>query len=380
MLENYKVQKILGQGRYGHVLKCLNCDTEETVAVKLLKDKRKELSKIREIFILEKLRCLDPDKTCIVRCHEWFHRMDHTFIVFEMLDMSLHDYMSQREWAPMPLDGIRTVIKDVAKALKALKGFSLIHADLKLDNIMLVDHNRQPFRVKLIDFGLTLKRSEAKPGLHVQALWYRSPEVILGSPFTEAIDIWSLGLLMAYMLLGYFLFPGKQEYHMLRFMTDLLGEPPKRLLDKGIYTELFYYGSCITSPICEPSHGCPTKLPPSVTIGLQVKRTTQRDGATKQNEAICLQALQDTLANCQKAKDDRDLIMESVSDDDHSGLESITDNAKTIPSVDYDNIIITVVPPNICVETPASVLTQASSINSLHPSGRKYHLNLPKLL
>ncbi|XP_042264448.1 uncharacterized protein smim29 isoform X2 [Thunnus maccoyii] len=80
-----------------------------------------------------------------------------------------------------------------------------------------------------------------------------------------------------------------------------------------------------------------------------------------------LQALQDTLANCQKAKDDRDLIMESVSDDDHSGLESITDNAKTIPSVDYDNIIITVVPPNICVETPASVLTQASSINSLHP-------------
>ncbi|XP_067449797.1 homeodomain-interacting protein kinase 1-like isoform X2 [Thunnus thynnus] len=497
MLENYKVQKILGQGRYGHVLKCLNCDTEETVAVKLLKDKRKELSKIREIFILEKLRCLDPDKTCIVRCHEWFHRMDHTFIVFEMLDMSLHDYMSQREWAPMPLDGIRTVIKDVAKALKALKGFSLIHADLKLDNIMLVDHNRQPFRVKLIDFGLTLKRSEAKPGLHVQALWYRSPEVILGSPFTEAIDIWSLGLLMAYMLLGYFLFPGKQEYHMLRFMTDLLGEPPKRLLDKGIYTELFYYGSCMyvrfihwtlktpvefftdtgitlletrrhrfttldelktltlhkensaeavdrsacvellkvmlqmdprkrttprkilahpfitrsylspsnsphnetaaaennrsqgetntkgtaetevddmysrTSPLCEPSHGCPTKLPPSVTMGLQVKKTTQRDGGTKQNEAICFQTLQDKLANCQKAKDDSDLILESVSDDDlnyHTGLKSITDNAKTIPSVDHDNITIPVVSTNSCVQTSASVLNQASSINSLYSS------------
>lgn len=40
----------------------------------------------------------------------------------------------------------------------------------------------------------------------------RSPEILLGLPFTEAIDIWSLGSMMAQMLLGYTLFPGRNEY------------------------------------------------------------------------------------------------------------------------------------------------------------------------
>lgn len=62
---------------------------------------------------METLRCLDPDKYNIVRCHEWFHRNDQTFVVFEVLDMSLYDYISQTKRAPLPLNGIRTIVKDV---------------------------------------------------------------------------------------------------------------------------------------------------------------------------------------------------------------------------------------------------------------------------
>lgn len=235
--ENYKMLTVLGQGCYGHVIKCFKRDTKETVAVKVLKQRHSQFSHIREVsyflmitsqrsiffiagviinmryhidcgwlfqtcpqvFILEKLRCLDPDKSNIVRCHKWFHRINQTFVVFEMLDMSLHDYISQTNWSPLPLNGIRTIIKDVriqyqveshfstlahpsycdwlylqvATALNALNGIGLIHTDLKLDNIMLVDHQRQPFRVKLIDFGSALQISEARPGLGVQHLWYR---------------------------------------------------------------------------------------------------------------------------------------------------------------------------------------------------------------
>ena len=62
---------------------------------------------------MEKLRCLDPDKSHIVRCHEWFQRTRQIFIVFEILDVSLYDYMCKRKWAPLTLNGIRTIIKDV---------------------------------------------------------------------------------------------------------------------------------------------------------------------------------------------------------------------------------------------------------------------------
>ncbi|CAK6957556.1 homeodomain-interacting protein kinase 1-like isoform X1 [Scomber scombrus] len=425
MLGNYKMQKALGHGCYGYVFKCVKCDTKEAVAVKILRKRGENLSKIREVLILEKLRCLDPDKVRIVRCHEWFHRMDWTFMVFEILEMSLHEHMCQRQWAPIPLHGIRIIIKDVARALKALKGIGLIHTDLKLDNIMLVDHHRQPFRVKVIDFGLTLERSEAELGLVVQPLWYRSPEVILGSSFNEAIDIWSLGSVMAHMLLASSLFPGRQEYDVLRFMIDLLGEPPKRLLDEGIHTENFYYGirkffltirwtlkltlyeensaeaaersACVEllkmmlqmdprnriTP-CEilkhpfikmryltTNNSSQTSCirEPGVIRALPANKTTQRDGATQLNKTICLQTLQDMLANFQQAKDDRDLILESVTEHDlchDSGLESITDSATDmLPFVDYANIIIPVVPPNSCVETPAPVILNSSVVSDL---------------
>ncbi|XP_059188528.1 homeodomain-interacting protein kinase 2-like isoform X2 [Centropristis striata] len=238
--DNYKILKVLGQGCFGQVVHCLKQDTKENVAVKVLKLRNQQHGNQRELRILKKLRCLDPEKNNIVRCLEWFCKIDRTFMVFEMLDMSILDYMRLTNFAPLPLHGIRTIIQDVVTALSALKGFGLIHTDLKLDNIMLVDHRRQPFRVKLIDFGLTLEKPEVHPGLGVQPLWNRAPEVIVGFPFSEAIDIWSLGTVMAELLLGFPLFPGQYEYQVLSFIIDLLGDLPKRILDRGLNTSTYF--------------------------------------------------------------------------------------------------------------------------------------------
>jgi len=50
----------------------------------------------------------------------------------------------------------------MAVAFAALKRVGVIHTDVKIDNIMMVDHARQPFRVKLIDFGLAIFRWQTK--------------------------------------------------------------------------------------------------------------------------------------------------------------------------------------------------------------------------
>ncbi|XP_037628476.1 homeodomain-interacting protein kinase 1-like isoform X3 [Sebastes umbrosus] len=242
-LDNYEMLHVLGEGSYGKVVGCYKRDTKEVVAVKFLKKTRfsQHLDR-REMFILEKLRCLDPDECRIIKCFEWNHDKESAYMVFEMLDISLHRFMARRKWAPLPLDGIRTIIKDMATALTALRSVGLIHTDLKMDNIMLVDHKKQPFRVKLIDFGLTLRKSEAWPGQGVQPLLHRSPEVILGHPFSEAIDVWALGTIMAKLYLGCSLFPGVHEYDVLRYITDLLGEVPQQLVKAGRRTKLYYQG------------------------------------------------------------------------------------------------------------------------------------------
>ena len=68
----------------------------------------------------------------------------------------------------------------------------LAPADLK-ENIMLVDPVRQPYRVKVMDFGSTSYVANVVCNSYVQTRYCRSTEIILGLPFTEDIDMWSLG-------------------------------------------------------------------------------------------------------------------------------------------------------------------------------------------
>ena len=66
-----------------------------------------------------------------------------------------------------------------------LKQLGLIHADLKPENIMMVDPSRHPYRVKVIDFGSASHVSKAVPSTYLQSRYYRAPEIILGLPFNE---------------------------------------------------------------------------------------------------------------------------------------------------------------------------------------------------
>lgn len=64
----------------------------------------------------------------------------------------------------------------VATALMKLKSLGLIHADLKPENIMLVDPIRQPYRVKVIDFGSASHVSKAVCSTYLQSRYYRFVE------------------------------------------------------------------------------------------------------------------------------------------------------------------------------------------------------------
>ena len=106
---------------------------------------------------------------------------------------------------------------------------------------MLVDPVRQPFRVKVIDFGSASHVSKAVCSTYLQSRYYRAPEIILGLHFREAIDMWSLGCVIAELFLGWPLYPGSSEYDQIRYISQTQGLPSENMLNDATKTTRFFY-------------------------------------------------------------------------------------------------------------------------------------------
>lgn len=174
MKNTYEVLDFLGRGTFGQVVKCWKRGTGEVVAVKILKNHPSYARQGQiEVGILARLSGENADEHNLVRAFECFQHRSHTCLVFEMLEQNLYDFLKQNKFSPLPLKVIRPVLQQVATALRKLKSMGLIHADLKPENIMLVDPVRQPYRVKVIDFGSASHVSKAVCSTYLQSRYYR---------------------------------------------------------------------------------------------------------------------------------------------------------------------------------------------------------------
>ncbi|XP_036959553.1 uncharacterized protein LOC119022603 isoform X3 [Acanthopagrus latus] len=234
--KKYKFVDILGEGSYGKVLRCQLKESKCLVAVKI----PKQFQNDQEASMLKKLMKHKFDQHNIVKFHDSFNTVFGKAMVFETLDMNLLQYISSFRRLPMKLSEVRTIVRQVATALNALKSIGIIHGDLKLNNIMLVDHVRKPLELKVIDFGLAMKTSKVKQGKQVQILSYRAPEVILGLPLSEAIDMWALGNMMFSLVTGGMFHAPNCEYDAINVIVKSIGQPADHLLENGIYTAQYF--------------------------------------------------------------------------------------------------------------------------------------------
>ncbi|CAF0797196.1 unnamed protein product [Didymodactylos carnosus] len=241
MTNSYEVLEFLGRGTFGQVVKCWKKGTNEVVAIKILKNHPSYARQGQiEVSILSRLGQENADEYNLVRAYEVFTHKNHTCLVFEMLEQNLYDFLKQNKFSPLPLKCIRPIVQQVLVALHKLKQLGLIHADTKPENIMLLDPIRQPYKVKVIDFGSASPVSKAITSTYLQSRYYRAIEILLGLPFCEAIDMWSLGCVIAELFLGWPLYPGSSEYDQIRYISQTQGLPPQSMLSNGTKTQRFF--------------------------------------------------------------------------------------------------------------------------------------------
>jgi dual specificity tyrosine-phosphorylation-regulated kinase 2/3/4 len=122
-------------------------------------------------------------------------------------------------------------------ALRFTASHDIVHCDLKPENILL----RNPTRaaIKVIDYGSSCFTHE-QIYTYIQSRFYRAPEIMMGIPYTPAIDVWSYGCILIELYTGYPIFPGESEIDQMLRIMEVLGPPPASLLQIATRKKHFF--------------------------------------------------------------------------------------------------------------------------------------------
>jgi len=235
----YEVQKRLGKGAFGVVLKCFDHKTKEHVALKILKNRIKlhKQGKI-EVKILEQLRDKDPeDKKNTIIIKDSFTFRSHACMTFELLSMNLYQFIKDNEFQGFSPALTKRFAIQILVALNYLHENQIVHCDLKPENVLLKKPTKS--QIKLIDFGSSCYVKE-QYYTYIQSRFYRAPEIMLGIPYTTAIDMWSLGCIVYECLTGLPIFAGENEKDQMAAIMEVTGQPPRSLLVKATRRKVFF--------------------------------------------------------------------------------------------------------------------------------------------
>jgi len=207
----YELKEVIGKGKFGVVNLGIHKKTQQQVAVKIInKDsiktlEDKELVRI-EIGILK--LCHHPN---VVRLLDHLENEDYIFIVTEYIEGgTLGQYFKKKNFNFSERQA-SSIMSQIANGVKYLHKYGIVHRDLKPDNIMITQQNDFGI-IKIMDFGLSkIVSTQEKMVDGYGTLSYVAPEVLLRTPYNKEVDIWSMGIILYYMLCGHLPFKGNKE-------------------------------------------------------------------------------------------------------------------------------------------------------------------------
>ena len=207
----YDLKEVIGKGKFGVVNLGIHRKTLQQVAVKIInKDsiktlEDKELVRI-EIGILK--LCHHPN---VVRLLDHLENEDYIFIVMEYIEGgTLGQYFKKKNFNFSERQA-SSIMSQIASGVKYLHTYGIVHRDLKPDNIMITQQNDFGV-IKIMDFGLSkIVSTQEKMVDGYGTLSYVAPEVLLRTPYNKEVDIWSMGVILYYMLCGHLPFKGNKE-------------------------------------------------------------------------------------------------------------------------------------------------------------------------
>eukprot|EP00744_Colponema_vietnamica_P001930 GILI01003122.1.p1 GENE.GILI01003122.1~~GILI01003122.1.p1 ORF type:complete len:325 (+),score=117.91 GILI01003122.1:112-1086(+) len=198
----YTLDKVLGQGTFAVVKRGIRKDTGEQVAVKIIDrtqlDPEDEAALQTEVEILHKVE--HPN---VVKLKEIFDERTKLYMVMELMTGGeLFDRIVQKEHysEKEAADTIRPIVD----AIRYCHKHGIVHRDLKPENL-LYETEADDATIKISDFGLARLVSSSSEIMTTACgtPGYVAPEILMGEGYTEAVDYWSIGVILYILLCGF---------------------------------------------------------------------------------------------------------------------------------------------------------------------------------
>jgi serine/threonine protein kinase/tetratricopeptide (TPR) repeat protein len=197
----YRLDTLLGEGGMGTVYRGLDTQSDQVVAIKLLKPEAARLdSGLIERFAREAEALSHLNHPNIVKVFTTLQEGSQHYIIMEYVGGgSLQDLL--RRGDPLPIVRVLTIGLELADALTRSHHLKIIHRDLKPANVLIADDGS----VRLTDFGVAqfgAKERVTQSGVIIGTMDYLCPEVLQGQGLDERADIWAFGVLLFELLTG----------------------------------------------------------------------------------------------------------------------------------------------------------------------------------
>lgn len=234
-----KLDKI-GQGTYSNVYKARDLITGKIVALKKVRFDNLGPESVkfmgREILVLRKLNHPNVIKleglvTSRMSCS--------LYLVFEYMEHDLAglvghgSYLSTSQGRKFTEPQVKCFMKQLLSGLEHCHNQGVLHRDIKGSNLLI---NNEGI-LKIADFGLaTFFDPDRRQPMtsRVVTLWYRPPELLLGATYYGVgVDLWSAGCILAELLGGKPIMPGRTEVEQVHKIFKLCGSPSEEYWKKS---------------------------------------------------------------------------------------------------------------------------------------------------
>ncbi|KAF9482651.1 Pkinase-domain-containing protein [Pholiota conissans] len=232
----WKLVRELGSGAYGVVISAEDEISGETVAIKLVTRVFEKIQfakrALREITLLRHFSH-HGNITGLIDVDAISPEFTEIYIFMEPMEADLHQII--RSGQTLTNEHVQYFTYQILRGMKYIHSAGVIHRDLKPGNLLV----NADCELKICDFGLS-RGYDAAPDENASHLteyvatrWYRAPEIMLAyRKYDTAIDVWSIGCILAELLMGAPLFKGKDYVDQLNKIFAVLGTPNDEVIRK----------------------------------------------------------------------------------------------------------------------------------------------------